>query len=45
MANRLAELKNKEQEHIRAGYLRLHENMQSIEKKKKQADDLFDIEV
>ena len=31
IANRLAEHEKQEQERIRAGYLRLHQNMESIE--------------
>ena len=42
---RLAEHEKQEQERIHAGYLRLHQNMENIEQKKKAADDLFDIEV
>ena len=43
--NRLAEHEKLEQERIRAGYIRLHQNMESIEQKKKNAEELFDIAV
>ena len=45
IADRLAEHEKQEQERIHAGYLRLHQNMENIEQKRKKADDVFDMEV
>ena len=45
LENRLAEHEKHEQERIHAGYLRLHANMLETESKRKNAADLFDVEV